>query len=80
MPLVLDRDLDRFVRVEVLEALSELIGVVEDVLDRSRHESHRSVMGLEPLDGVEAGASLDHLASARSSTPVHHSPGMPGRG
>ena len=44
--VLLDRDLDGIVGVEVLEALGELVGVVEDVLDRSRHEVHLTNLGL----------------------------------
>jgi hypothetical protein len=36
----LNGDLDRLVRVEVLESLCEFVGVVEDVSDRWGHGAH----------------------------------------
>lgn len=64
-----DRDLDGVVGVEVLEALGELVGVVEDVLDRSRHEGSPDELGScrhgvdDEVDSL-AGADADLEESA----------------
>ena len=43
--VLLNRDLDDLIGVEVLEALGRFVGVIEDVLDRSRHERHLVYLG-----------------------------------
>ncbi len=43
--VLLNGDLGGFVRVEVLEAVCEFVGVVEDVLDRARHGDHLMNLG-----------------------------------
>ena len=43
--VLLDGGLGGFVRVEVLEAVCEFVGVVEDVLDRTGHSDHLMNLG-----------------------------------